>query len=125
MWRRFSIQMATYAEREYRKYHDASYKAKFSWTPLVYVFETGSKGGRCHVHVLFKDYFEHFYARKHWSKMVTDPNVNFRESYVDKPIEKSVGYLTKYVLKGDYPPRLMGGLLGIDVPRRTGCPVCD
>ncbi len=101
IWRRFTIRMSTYCKRE-----------SLLWAPTFRVYETGSRGGRVHCHVIFTERFPHERAIFEWRKLVPEANVNVSSSYSNKSVFDSVMYCVKYLLKdGTRNYSVMGKLL--------------
>ncbi len=83
-WKRFRMWMDNYS----------------NWKPIFRVVETGSKGGRLHIHFIATRYLDHEVVLEAWRNAIGErANVNF--SYIPHSDDTSsiLNYLLKYLTK--------------------------
>lgn len=101
-WQKFSTRAKVYLKRS---------GATYTWTPLFYVVESGSSGGKLHIHALVFGFFSHTWALEQWRDIIGyNANVHYTPSF------NNIGYLAKYTSKGALTYRFMGPLYKIKLP---------
>lgn len=87
-WRKFSMRINVYSKR-----------IGFKYSPLVYVFESGSKGDRLHIHFLHHGFLSHLFVLNLW-RSITRQKSNVNYSALDHlSVIVVIWYLAKYVSK--------------------------
>ena len=76
-----------------------SRRKNFSWKPLFWVAESGTRGNRLHIHAIIEGFFSQKRALRIWRKITNEKsNVNYAKDVPYKPL-KSFYYVAKYLAK--------------------------
>ena len=94
------------------------------WKPIFRVVETGSKGGRLHIHFISIDYIEHELVTSIWRGCTNlKANINFIR-FGDSDLNLAFQYMLKYLTKDKSLYSWMGPFYNVDV-RRTRRKLCE
>lgn len=111
-WRLFRMRMDNYTD----------------WSPIFRVVETGSKGGRLHIHFVETAYLEHETVLEAW-RSVTGESANVNFSYIygegsENSFDDILPYLLKYLLKDGSKYSWLGAFYKAGAGVRPGA-VCE